>query len=62
MDYGITVLSGVIDLVLFGNGDAREALAIRESTAPNLRQRWGDGDVREAEALTESTVPDLRHR
>ena len=62
MDYGIAVLSGVIDLVLFGNGDAREALATRESTAPNLRHRWGDCDVRETGAVIESPLPNLRHR
>ena len=62
MYYGIAVLSGVIDLVVLGNRDACEAGAVRESIAPNLRNRWGYGDAREAGATTESTVPNLCHR
>ena len=54
MYYGIAVLSGVIDLVVLGNGDAHEAGAVRESPFPNLRNRWGDGDAREAGATIES--------
>ena len=62
MDYGIANLSGVIDLVVLGNGDSLEAGAAIESPAPNLRHRWGDGDSREAGAIKESTEPNLRHR
>ena len=61
-DYGIAVLSGVIDLVVFGNGDAREAGTIKESIFPNHRHRWGDGDARETGAARESIFPNLRHR
>ena len=32
MDYGIAILSRIIDLVVLGNGYARETGAIREST------------------------------
>ena len=42
MDYGIAVLSRVIELVVLGNGDAREAVATIESIVPNLRHRWGN--------------------
>ena len=45
MDYGIAILSRIIELVILGNGDTREAGAITESTAPNLRHRWGDDGV-----------------
>jgi hypothetical protein len=45
MDYGIAILSGVIDLIIFGNNDTREVGAIFESAAPNLRHRWGDDQV-----------------
>ena len=62
MDYGIAVLSRVIELVVLGNGDAREAGATPESMFPNLRHRWRDGDAREAGATLESTLPNLRHR
>ena len=62
MDYGIAVLSGVIDLVILGNDDAREVGATIESTFPNLRHRWGDGDARETGAIIERNVPNLRHR
>ena len=51
MEYGIAILSRIIDLVVLGNGDAREAGATRESTAPNLRHRWWDGDAREVGAI-----------
>ena len=50
MNYSIAVLSRVIDLVVLGNGDVREAGAPCESPVPNLRHRWGDGDAREAGA------------
>ena len=62
MDYGIAVLSGVIELVLFGNRDAREAGATPESPFPNLRHRWGDGDAREVLATIERISTNLRHR
>ena len=62
MDYGIAILSGVIDIIILGNGDTREAGATGESTAPNLRHRWGDDDAREAGAKEESPVPNLHHR
>ena len=61
MDYGIAILSRVIDLVVLGNGNAREAGAITESPVPNLRHRWGDGDASEAGATTESIFPNLLH-
>ena len=61
MYYGIAVLSGVIDLVVLGNGDAREAGATIESILPNLRHRWGDGDARKAGATIESNSPNLRN-
>ena len=41
MIYSIAVLSRVIDLVVLGNGDAREAGATIESPFPNLFHRWG---------------------
>ena len=50
MDYGIAILSRIIDLVVLGNGDARETGASRESSIPNLPHRWGYGDAREAGA------------
>ena len=62
MDYGIAILSGVIDIIILGNGDTREAGAAIESTAPNLRHRWWDDDALETLATTESTSPNLRHR
>ena len=62
MDYGIAVLSRVIDPIVLGNGDAREAGATIESTASNLRHRWGDGDAGEAGATRESPSPNLRYR
>ena len=61
MDYGIAILSRVIELIIFGNDDSREVGATRESSAPNLRHRWGDGDAREALATPESTAPNFRH-
>jgi len=57
MDYGIAFLSGIIDLVILGNGDSREAGATIESTAPNLLHRWGDGDAGEAGA----TIEHIKH-
>ena len=39
MYYGIAILSGVIDFVVLGNGDALEAGATIESPVPNLRYR-----------------------
>ena len=62
MYYGIAVLSGVIDLVVLGNCDAREAGAMRESHLPNLLHRWRYGDAREAGATPESLFPNLRYR
>ena len=62
MDYGIATLSGVIDLIILGNSDARDVGAIRESQIPNLLHRWWYGDTRETGATTESTAPNLRHR
>ena len=62
MDYGIAILSGVVDLVVLGNCDAREAGAKRESIVPNPPHRWGDGDACESGAIRESPVPNLRHR
>ena len=62
MDYGIAILPGVIDLVVLGNGDAREARATIESTAPNFRHRFWYGDAREVGATTESTAPYLCHQ
>ena len=61
MDYGIAALSGVIDLIILGNSDARETGAIRESPFPNLCHRWWDGDTREAVATRESTFHNLRY-
>ena len=46
----------------WGDGDAREAGATRESQPSNLRHRWGDGDAREAGATRECTLPNLRYR
>ena len=62
MDYGIAILSRVIDLIIFGNDDAREAIAMRECPFLNLCYRWWDGDAREAGATRESSVPNLCHR
>ena len=62
MDYGIAILSRIIDLVVLGNGDAREAGATRESPVPDLCHRFWDGDAREAGATRESTQSNLRHR
>ena len=45
MDYGIAILSRIIDLVVLGNDDALEAGATTESYFPNLRYRWGDRDA-----------------
>ena len=62
MYYGIAILSRVVDLVVLGNNDAREAGTIREYPVINLRYRWGDRDVREAGATRESIMPNLRYR
>ena len=62
MDYGIAVLSRVIDLIVLGNDNAREAGATREGTVPNLRHRWWDGNACKAGATFESAVANLSHR
>jgi hypothetical protein len=46
MDYGIAILSGVIDLVVLGNVDAREVGATLENSLPNLRHRFWDENAR----------------
>jgi hypothetical protein len=46
MDYGIAILSGVIDLVVLGNVDAREVGATLENSLPNRRHRFWDENAR----------------
>ena len=45
MDYGIAVLSRVIDLVILGNNDARESITTIESSTIYILHRFGDGDA-----------------
>jgi hypothetical protein len=44
----------IFHFTTFGDGDAREIGAMRESLFPNLCYRWRDGDTREALATIES--------
>ena len=61
MDYGIAVLSGVIELIILGNDNAREAGASRESMPPNLRHPPRKVNAFNILATTEGIFSNLLH-
>ena len=61
MDYGIAILSRVIDLVVLGNGDAREAGATKESTFVYILHPPRKGYAFKILATIESTFSNLLH-
>ena len=59
---GITILSTIVNRVIFINHYVREGSATPESILSNLRHRWGDADTIEGRATRESMISNLRHR